>query len=340
MTGDNPQHPNGVTMSRIVGWVLLGVVLMSGASGAQQNPREPLLVSPQWLNDHLNDRNLVILHVGDPEKFPAGHIPGARLMDLLDISQGDTTGFGEIKKRFPSATLPKFIGPQNGLGLEMLAPDLLRTQLESFGISDDSKIVVYEEGQWVSPATRVVFTLDYAGLGGRTVLLDGGFTAWKAANNAVSTDVSVATKPGTLSALKIRPLIVDAEYMNANGHKAGVSLVDARSINFYNGVPPTSSNGGPPRRLGHIPGAKSIPFNSLSDSTGRLKAAGDLRDIFTKAGVQAGDTVVAYCHVGQQATAVLFAARSLGHPVKLFDGSWDAWNKRTEFPVEVPTKTP
>ena len=117
------------------------------------------------------------------------------------------------------------------------------------------------------------------------------------------------------------------------------ALGDARTANFYDGVPPTNSNG-PARRLGHIPGAKSIPFNSLSDSTGRLKSATDLRAIFTKAGVQPGDTVVAYCHVGQQATAVLFAARTLGHPVKLFDGSWDEWNKRTEFPVEVPPKNP
>jgi len=314
--------------------------LMSGVSGAQ-NPREQLLVSPQWLKEHLNDRNLVILHVGDPSKYPAGHIPGARLVDLDDISQSDTTGFGEVKKRFPQATAPKFVGLANGRTLEMLPPDLLRTQLASYGISDDSKIVVYEEGRWTSPSTRVVFTLDYAGLGQRTVVLDGGFAGWKAANNDVSTDTPAAATPGKLSALKIRPaLIVEAEYMNANGHKPGVALVDARGANSYNGVPPTSNNG-PPRRLGHIPGAKSIPFTSFSDTTtGRMKSAAEIRDIFTKAGVQPGDTVVAYCHVGQQATAVLFAARTLGHPVKLFDGSWDEWNKRTEFPVEVPSKNP
>jgi thiosulfate/3-mercaptopyruvate sulfurtransferase len=328
-------------MSHTIGRLVLGFVFIAGSSGAQQNPREPLLVSPQWLKEHLEDRNLVILHVGDETKFPAGHIPGARLIEIQDISQADTTGFGEIKKRFPQANLPKFIGPQNGLGLEMLPPDVLRTQLASFGISDDSKIVVYEEGQWISPSTRVVFTLDYAGLGGRTVMLDGGFAAWKAANNEISTDTPAAAKPGKLSPLTIRtPLIVNADYMNANGHKAGVSLVDARAASFYNGVPPAQRGPGPERRLGHIPGAKSIPFNSLNDDTGRLKPAAELRDIFSKAGVQPGDTVVAYCHVGQQATAVLFAARALGHPVRLFDGSWDEWNRRTEFPVELPSKTP
>jgi thiosulfate/3-mercaptopyruvate sulfurtransferase len=326
-------------MSRTIGRVLLGICVLTGVAGAQQDPREPLLVSPQWLKEHLKDPNVVILHVGDQTKFGAGHIPGARYIEMQDISQADTTGFGEIKKRFPQANLPKFIGPQNGLGLEMLPADVLRTQLESFGISDNSKIVVYEEGQWISPSTRVIFTLDYAGLGARTVLLEGGFAAWKAANNEISTDTLTRAKPGKLSALKVRnPLIVNAEYMNANGHTRGVSLVDARTANFYDGVPPTSRNGGAERRLGHIPGAKNVPFNSLNEESGKLKSAADLRDIFTKAGVQPGDTVVAYCHVGQQATAVLFAARTLGHPVKLFDGSWDEWNKRTEFPVEVPPK--
>src|SRR5262245_48696178 len=147
-------------MSRTIGRFVLGFLLVSGASGAQQNPREPLLVSPQWLKDHLKDPNLVILHVGDPKNFPTGHIPGARFIDMQDVSQSDTTGFGEIMRRFPEAKPPKHIGLANGLGLEMLPAEVLRTELASFGISDDSKIVVYEEGQWISPSTRIVFTLD------------------------------------------------------------------------------------------------------------------------------------------------------------------------------------
>jgi thiosulfate/3-mercaptopyruvate sulfurtransferase len=47
--------------------------------------------------------------------------------------------------------------------------------------------------------------------------------------------------------------------------------------------------------------------------------------------------VVAYCHIGQQATAVLFAARTLGHPVRLYDGSFEDWSRRTELPVEGGT---
>ena len=43
--------------------------------------------------------------------------------------------------------------------------------------------------------------------------------------------------------------------------------------------------------------------------------------------VKPGDTVVAYCHVGQQASATLFAARSLGLKALLYDGSFEEWSR-------------
>ena len=92
---------------------------------------------------------------------------------------------------------------------------------------------------------------------------------------------------------------------------------------------------GPRSRKGHIAGAKSLPFSEVTDDNGRLKSADQLTSLFTKAGVGPKDTVVAYCHIGQQATAVLFAARTLGHPVLLYDGSFQDWAGRPELPVEV-----
>ena len=65
----------------------------------------------------------------------------------------------------------------------------------------------------------------------------------------------------------------------------------------------------------------------------QLKPAADIAAVFTKAGVKPGDTVIGYCHIGQQATAMLFAARSLGYKVVLYDGSFEDWSKR-DLPVE------
>jgi thiosulfate/3-mercaptopyruvate sulfurtransferase len=179
-----------------------------------------------------------------------------------------------------------------------------------------------------------VFTLDYAGLGSNTSMLDGGLAAWIADKRDVADAVPPPAQPGKLSALKLRPIIATAEYVHNHAAKPGVALIDARTGSFYDGIPP--SRGGGDKRLGHIPGARSIPFNSLNDVTEKLKPADQLAAIFSKAGVLPGDTVVAYCHVGQQATAVLFAARTLGHPVLLYDGSWNDYDGRTEYPVETP----
>ena len=68
--------------------------------------------------------------------------------------------------------------------LEMPQPDSLRARLEALGISDKSRVIVYYGNDWVSPATRVIFTLDYAGLGAGAALLDGGMQAWKAEHRA------------------------------------------------------------------------------------------------------------------------------------------------------------
>jgi thiosulfate/3-mercaptopyruvate sulfurtransferase len=56
--------------------------------------------------------------------------------------------------------------------------------------------------------------------------------------------------------------------------------------------------------------------------------------MFTEAGYKPGDHVIAYCHIGIQATSVVFAARTLGIDAKLYDGSFQDWVKRG-LPVEI-----
>jgi thiosulfate/3-mercaptopyruvate sulfurtransferase len=285
----------------------------SAASHGSAEPAMPLLVSPAWLAVHIDDRSLVLLHVGDASDYRARHIPGARLVELSDISVS--------------------MQGADALHLELPPADDLRHRLEALGISNDSRIVVYFGEDWFSPATRVVLTLDAAGLGDRAALLDGGMPAWVRDGHAV-TDIVPPARTGKLAALTLRPIIVGATAVLSSLGKPGVAVIDARDATFYRGTA-TGSSHDHPHRTGHIAGALSIPFDSVFDDHNLLRSIDDLKARFARAGVKPGDTVIGYCHVGQQATAMLFAARRLGHPVKLYDGSFEDWSLfHPGYPVE------
>ena len=265
----------------------------------------PLLIDTDWLAAHLADPNLVILHIGPKEGYDTSHIPGARHMTLDDVA----------KPRDPKQ-----------LTLELPSPETLRAKLESFGISDNSRIVVYFGAKPVlQSSTRVIFTLDYLGLS--SSLLNGGLPGWTAAGKPVTTSVPAPAAPGKLTSRPTKDLVVDAEFVKSVGEHKDQRLIDARLPNFYKGTDPTYE------KSGHIPNAINLPFADLMDDKLMLDPA-RIEKLFTAAGIGKKDTMVVYCHIGQQATAVIFASRLLGHPVKLYDGSFEDWAKNGRGPVE------
>lgn len=291
-------------MRKLALLLLVTIFTVTCASDGAAARREPLLVSPEWLARHLGDPDLVLLHVGKKDAYAAEHLPGARHVAQADVSLVEDT--------------------ESGLHLQMLPAEELQRRLQKLGISDRSRIVVYYAGQWVTPATRIVFTLHYAGLGDRTSLLDGGLAVWKRAGYPVTAQIP-EPREGRLRQLALQTSVVDASWVRANAHKRGFVLVDARLPAYFDGV----DRGGTaeaPHKVGHIAGACNISFQRLTTDDGFLPPS-ELRRIFETAGVKRGDTVVGYCHNGQQATAVLFAARLLGHDVLLYDGSFEEWSK-------------
>ncbi len=266
-----------------------------------------MLVSTQWLADNLYDPNLVILHVGSRDSY-AEHIPGARFVTPADVAV--TT---------------------EAQSLEMLPEAELRLRLSSLGIGDRTRIVVYYADA-VPQATRVVFTLDMAGLGERTSLLDGGKIAWEREGRRLTAEVP-AVRTGTLSPLRMKQdVIVDADFVRANSGKPSITIIDARAPEFYAGAKPGGSNK-KVHKLGHIPGARNVPIAVLTDEKMKVQSAAAIKASFEKAGVKPGDKLVVYCHIGQQATATLFAARTLGYDAVLYDGSFEDWSAR-DLPVE------
>ena len=268
---------------------------------------ESILVTSAWLSERMKRPGLVIFEVGEKASYDAGHIPGAQFITLRDISAPREEG---------------------KLALELPSLERLDSVLEARGVSDHSYVVVYFGSDWVSPTTRVLLTLEYAGLRGRVSLLDGGLPRWRAEGLPVTTEVPAITK-GNFTTQPRSDVVVDASWVSARLHERTVAIVDARDAGFY-----LDTTDAEMPRGGHIAGAASIPFGSVVEDDNRLKSPAALREIFAAAGGAPGDTVVSYCHIGQQGTLVFFAARLLGYDVRLYDGSFQDWSARADLPVE------
>jgi thiosulfate/3-mercaptopyruvate sulfurtransferase len=280
---------------------------------ASSAPAADMLVTSDWLLAHQRDRNLVLLHVGAPAEFEKEHIPGAIPVVPQDLA------------------IPRVEG---ALILQLLPPDQLRAKLESYGISDGSRVVVYFAKDWVSPTTRVYFSLDAAGLGDITSILDGGMPAWQEAGGVVTSSAGDAAaakerKPGKITAKPRSELVAQLDFVKANLKTKGVAIVDSRDPKFYDG-----QDAGNMPRAGHIPGAKTLPFDTLVTDDNRMLSPAETAKVMDAAGIRPGDTVVSYCHIGQQATVMYFAAKRLGYKALLYDGSWDEWSRKPELPIE------
>jgi Rhodanese-related sulfurtransferase len=266
-------------------------------------------VSTAWLESHLHDPNLVLLQVGAESQYKSAHIPGARFVRLADVAVTSSE-----------------------LSLEMPTARELRQRLQGLGISDNSRVVVYFGSDQVSVSTRIWFTLQSAGLGAHADLLDGGMPKWRREGRTLTDRTTAVPQPGTLAPFNLRPTIVDAAFVRAHARQPGYMLIDARAPMYYDGLEESGADGH--HRRGHIPGAHSLPFTSITNDDLTLKKPAELLALFRKAGVKPGDRVIAYCHIGQQATAVLFAARAVGIDAVLYDGSFEDWTMR-DLPIEL-----
>jgi len=291
--------------------IMTAVVWLVTAADARAQTRANLLVDAAWLQKHIGDANLVLLHLGNRAGYDRQHIPGARFIAMGDLAAPEDAGSMDHGQR-PHLELPP--------------PAAARAKLESLGISDDSRIVVYYSTDWVSPTTRIAFTLDWIGLGARTSVLDGGMQEWQRRGGAVTAEPT-AIKPGKLSAKPVKSPVVDYNFVRANLETPDIAIIDARDRRFYEGNDDSA-------RPGRIPGAGSLPFTTLTDDALLFKAPQELEKLFQQAGYKPGDTIVAYCHIGQQATVVVLAARMLGYKVLLYDGSYTQWEALPELPVE------
>jgi thiosulfate/3-mercaptopyruvate sulfurtransferase len=270
---------------------------------------DSLLITPAALAAGLSDP--VILDVrwrlgGPPgiDSYREGHLPGAVFIDLdRDLS-----------------------GPPGSGGRHPL-PETERFQaaMRAARVSHGRRVVVYDDGDSLA-AARAWWMLRYYGHED-VRLLDGGYRAWLAAGQPVST-AEVTAVPGDFSAEPGHLAVLDAAGA-AEVARSGL-LLDARAPARYRGETEPADP-----VAGHIPGALSAPTAENVTSAGLFRSASQLQARFASLGIEpgGGPQVGAYCGSGVTAAHTVLALQLAGIPAALYVGSWSGWIADATRPV-------
>ena len=261
------------------------------------------LVSTEWLARHLGEPDLVIVDASwhmsasgrsGREEYLAGHIPGARFLDIDAVSDR-------------SNPAPHMLPSAEEFGAAM----------EEIGVGRDDRIVVYDNSP-IRTAARGWFMLRHFGAR-QVAILDGGFQKWTAEGRPTEAGES-APRKARFEAQEDGAEVVTKQQILAGNHDP---LLDARGKARFEG---SEADPRPGIAAGHIPGARNLPFGSLYNADGTLKPPGEIRDLFADAGIDPDRPFVASCGSGVTANSLIFAAHLLGgDSARLYDGSWSEW---------------
>jgi len=273
--------------------------------------REQVLVAADWVAEHLNDDNVVLVEVDeDTSAYDKNHLAGAVRLDWKTDLQDP------VRRDFV-----------NKAQFEAL--------LSARGIGNDDIVILYGgNNNWFAAYAYWYFKL-YGH--GDVRLLDGGRKKWELESRELVTDVPQRAATSYTAAdpdLAIRAF--RDEVVASIGAK---NLVDVRSPDEYAGrlLAPAHLPQEQSQRPGHIPTAVNVPWSKAANDDGTFRPDAELREIYGDVGVEFGKDTIAYCRIGERSAHTWFVLHELLgiENVKNYDGSWTEYGSLVGVPVAV-----
>lgn len=237
--------------------------------------------------------NLVVIDAGKAKSFENNHVKCAIYISHLDLYQKDNEIDGLI---LPPEQLAAFFGDK--------------------GISENSEIVIYDDGSQ-KYNTRIYWILKYIGAN-NVKLLHMDMTEWAKVRIPLTTAM-VTLKPVTFTPTVHPEIYADLDMVSKAETDKSIVLIDARTDEEFDGTGSGST--------GHIPGAIHLDYKLFLTDTGAFKPEEELRKMVEDLGITPDKEIITYCKTSVRAAPVFVAFKNiLGFEnVRIYDGAYNEW---------------
>ena len=297
--------------------IIAAVLILHGLVVASKAAEVNGLVSVEWLTNHLNDKNIVVLDVRTFPKYLKSHIPGA------------VRAFGPWQKMND-----KFVG-------FMMPPvNELEDMLQSYGVSNDSFIIIYDQGLTstdTAKSARALWTLHYLGHD-KCAILNGGFNAWEQKGKPITSKPAIPFR-GNFKANVVANKVITLDEVKQRLKSKTSCFLDTRQPHEHFGHEKKSFI----PRYGHLPGSLLIPaayitIGGQNFSPAYLRTTKELGDMVRGAAIPSDKNaeIIVYSNTGLQAALGYYVLNNvLGYKnVRLFDGSVLEASKDKDVPMK------
>jgi len=265
----------------------------------------PLIVEPDELEAHLQDKDLLIIDLCKDETYLQSHIPGAIHIQYPVILHVEKPVMG-------------------------LLPDIdtLQQIFSAIGLHEDSHVVAYDD-EGGGKASRLLWTLDTIGHK-HFSLLNGGLHSW--ANEGHPLDNQpVQTAPSQYTISGFERGIADKDYILDKLSDDTVTLLDNRSAEEFSGAKKFAAHGG------HIPGAIHFDWMLTMNQSRNLRLLPDqqLKQMLQDVNVTPEQEIILYCQTHHRSSHTYIVLKHLGYEnIKGYPGAWSEWGNLEGLPVE------